>query len=922
MKDVASWLAGAGNLAVIRSWFGIDEDHVITHMGFRSPLPVAWMLMLVLLAVVIAAWTYWRENRLPRGLRVLLAFLRGVVYVALLWIIFCPFVSLERQVEIRRDVLILLDRSESMSIRDVRADPESLGDAALALGMADHEDPAAHEALLRAQAAARKSCDALAGSDREAILRALDEVDDSFDALGGILNRSSASSSAASVREAVAALGRDQQDIRESLLKLPETGAFSVSRQSDLAAAQKVVDGRLDAVMDTLRMHPVEVPAAQRERLARVPRMDLAAGLLTQHDQRVVRRLAEAANVRGFVFGDGLQPVGSGIDAVIKGLAAAEPSDESTRGGEALAEMVAKYGGQSPAGVVMLTDGAFNEGADAVDVARRMKDLGIPLFTVGIGVRAPRDIGLGPVIVPEVVFPEDKVSARVQVFSSGFRGTSTDVRLLLDDREVAVRTVELADEGAFIDLPFVIPADMAGTCELAVVVDSKPGEQTTANNRVERSIKVIDQKIKVLYVEGRPRWEYRYLRVVLQRDKRLDVKFLLTEGDRELALSSPEHLARYPDNPGEEFQFDLVILGDVPAWYFDRPQMERMVAHVRGRGASLMMLAGENHAPASYANTPVGELLPVRIREGSPELVSEERHPSVTVAGRRSFTGFDSSAEATDALWSLVRPLYSLPALDGAKPGANVLLEIPGPGGGDGHPLLAWHYAGTGKVMFIGTDQLWRLRLMRGDEYHALFWGKAIQFLALSRLLGENRQIRLETDRVEFRTGEKLEIHATVLDDSFQPSAAGEYAVRIGRLPSPTADQPADGQAVTLLPVAGTPGLFHGVARIEKEGRYQLMARAGDEGISNVVDLLVARAGLEMLEPAMQESRLREISELSGGRHLSIRDWPALPGLIGRNNATTLQSTDLDLWDIWPVYLLVVTCAGLEWFIRRRHHLV
>ena len=908
-------------LAGIRSWFDIGEDHTITHIGFRSHLSGVLMLLLVLLAVAFASWSYWREKRLPRALRGLLAFFRGVVYLALLWIIFGPFISLERSVEIKRDVLVLLDRSKSMAIQDKRSDPQSLGDAALALGKADYQYPAEHEALLSAQGAIRKSCEALAGPDREVILKAMLEVKNSFEAILRV-RKTAVNPTAETMGKTVQILGGEQEELMNSLVKLPESGAFRVSRQNDLAAAQKVIGEKINALIDSIRSHPVDVSALDRGRLAAASRMDLAAGLLTQQDRRVIRRLAEANHVRGFVFGEKLQPVGSGVEAVVKGLSEAQPLDESTRGGEALAEVVAKYGGQYPAGIVMLTDGAFNQGADAVDVARRMKDLGIPLFTVGLGLQAPQDIVVGPIIVPEVVFPKDKVSARVRIFSSGYRGKSVDVRLLLDEKEMAVKPIELTDKGVFVDLPFVVPENMAGTCKMAVLVDPQPDEQTHDNNRSERSIKVIGEKIKVLYVEGMPRWEYRYLKVVLQRDKRLDVKFLLTQGDKELAATSSEYLAGYPDNPEEEFKFDLVILGDVPSSYFDRPQMERMVRHVRERGASLLMLAGEQHAPASYAGTPIDGVLPVRIRQGAPELVSEERHPSLTAVGRRSFAGFDASNATTDSLWSLVKPLYSLPALDGAKPAANVLLEIANPAGGNGHPLVAWHYAGTGKVMFIGTDQLWRLRMMRGDEYHALFWSKGIQFLALSRLLGENKQIRLETDGEEFRTGDQVEIHANVLDGSFQPTGAGEYAVKIERLSSSGAGGAEGSQTVTLMPVTGTPGLFHGIVRMEKEGRYQLKTREEDKDISNVVDLVVAKMNLEMLEPAMQASRLREIAELSGGRHLTIRDWPALPGLLARDNGSVMQKLDMDIWDTWQVYLLVVICAGMEWFLRRRYHLV
>jgi len=812
MNAAIPTLATLDPLSAIHRWLDPGADGAISYFGFRGPFSGVVMVALVVLAVAFACWCYWRETRLPGRLRGLLAFLRSMVYVALLWILFGPFISIDTTVRIKRDVLVLLDQSASMAIRDQRDDPASLRDAALALGLAAFEEPG--------------------------------------------------------------------------------------------AAAP-----------------PPDQPAADPARLAAATRMDLAAGLLTQHDRHVLQQIEATHHVRGFLFGETLQPVGSGAEAVADALSKARPVDESTRGGDALADALAKYGGQQPAAVVMLTDGAFNEGADAVDVAQRMKDLDIPLFTVGLGIEAPRDIRVGPLIAPEAAFPEDKVSARVRIDSSGYHGTRVNVRLMLDDKEILVKSHDLTDDGTFVDLPFAIPGDFSGTHSLTVLVDPQPDEQTGDNNRSERTIKVIGEKIKVLYVEGAPRWEYRYLKVVLQRDKRLDVKFLLTQGDPDLALASPEYLTGYPEDPEAAFGFDLVILGDVPSTYFNQAQMELIVRNVRERGASLLMLAGEQHAPGGYVDTPIGDALPVTITRAPRELIAANRHPTVTAAGRRSFAGFDAPNEAADALWSLVSPLYSLPALAGAKPAANVLLEVAATGG-DAHPLVAWHYDGTGKVMFIGTDQLWRLRKLHGDEFHALFWSKGIQFLTLSRLLGENKPIRLETNAKEFRTGEKVEIHANILDNTYQPASFEEYTVRVVPASAPGAPAAdAAGQSVTLRPVTDTPGLFHGTLRLEHEGRYQLTTHDEDREMSNVVDFVVAKSNLEMLEPALQTARLREIAGLSGGRHLPIIEWPSLPGLLAGEERSFLQQTDRDAWDIWPVFLLIVICAGLEWFLRRRHHL-
>ena len=122
-------------------------------------------------------------------------------------------------------------------------------------------------------------------------------------------------------------------------------------------------------------------------------------------------------------------------------------------------------------------------------------------------------------------------------------------------------------------------------------------EISLTNNKEERFLTFLDDKVKVLYVEGAPRWEYRYLRTVLMRDSRLEVKFLMTKGDPDLAKYSPEYISEFPAVGESTLDFDLVILGDADSRYFERKQMEWMVKQVNRLGGAMLMLGGGSYAP-------------------------------------------------------------------------------------------------------------------------------------------------------------------------------------------------------------------------------------------------------------------------------------------------------------------------------------
>lgn len=655
-----------------------------------------------------------------------------------------------------------------------------------------------------------------------------------------------------------------------------------------------------------------DLPADVKAAVAGASRLDLAKGILRLPALAPLDHPAENCQVAWYTFGERLEPVG-GAEAGGPSLDEVRAAAKTTRLGDALLEAVDRHGGQSIAAVLVLTDGASNEGTDPLEAAARLKERGIPVHTIGIGLPEPDDVRIQTVLVSDTVFHEDRVPVRVLLNSRGFQGRSVTLTLVLDDREVAAKPVELTGGPQMEELVFV-PKRKAGEARLAVEVSRLAGDTSPENNRAERTVNVIDEKIKILYVEGKPRWEYRYLRGVLLRDPRLDVKFYLSEGDRDLAKSSPQHLDRFPDDAATAFKFDLVIVGDVPAGHFSPQQLARIKELVIEQSGSFLMLAGHQHAPASYVDTPIAQLLPVKIAAGGRERVESTVHPVPTEKEINNLmVSLDPSPEKTRDIWSLVRPLYEVPRLEGAKRGATVLLTLSTDAKqSEPYPLVAFQREGKGKTMFVGTDQLWRLRFKRGDEYHSRFWRQAIQYLTLSRLLGENKRIRVETDRTRYRAGERVQIYATVLSEVFEPVEAKSYSVLVK---APDRAEPA---AVNLRPVPGSPGTYQGFITAEKPGSYQITSELADRSFSNEAGFKVEAASREMLDPDMQADTLRRLAETTGGRSLKIRDLAGLGQLLEVKARTTSVQQENSLWDRWYVLVFVASCLGIEWFVRRQ----
>jgi hypothetical protein len=789
---------------MLKRLLGLEETDRISYFDWGTSVPWAGLvlLLLVLGALGFVIYLYRAETSLSRPKRVVLGLCRLSALTVIFAILFEPLVGTELIVDLPRTVLVLLDRSESMGIRDVRATPEAQKDAALALGAVPFE---AAEAPL---------------------------------------------------------------------------------------------------------------PEQVKAQVASVSRSELARGLVRRSG--LFDRLADEYRLRYFTFGDRLVPAKGEGAASLEALAAAGPTDTATRLGTAVEEAVDRYSGQPIVGVIVLTDGASNGGLEPLEVARRMGKREVPLFPVGLGLPQPQDVSVRKLIAQDTVFLKDRVSVRVGLSSRGYTGRGVDVTLSLDGEKVADKRVTLTGGSQYEEL-FFIPDEKHDAAQLEAAVASLPGDASIENNRESATVRVLDEKISVLYVEGKPRWEYRYLRQVLLRDHRLDVTFLLAEGDRDLAATSPRYLASLPTDPEKLFEYDLVILGDVPAAYFSGAQLNRLEQLVRERGGSFLMLAGHRHAPGDYLKTPIAELLPVKLRRAGWEDIAESAYPAVTDTGMTSsFMSLEPLADRNREVWSQVKPLFQVPQIEAAKAGAYVLASLSSTvGRQDAYPLIAWQRYGTGKTLFVGTDQLWRLRFKRGDTYHARFWGQAIRFLTLSRLLGENKRVQMETERRDYRVGEWVEISTNVLNESFEPTNAPVYTVGVEQT-EPRRER----VELRLTPVPDIPGFYQGVFAPSQAGSYVLRAAPQDEGLANSVAFEVKAVPVEQLEPAMQEELLRDMAELSGGSYVSIREVPALEERLAGADKTAVVRREQPVWDLPAVFVAILLLMGMEWFLRRTFDLI
>lgn len=634
-------------------------------------------------------------------------------------------------------------------------------------------------------------------------------------------------------------------------------------------------------------------------------------------------------------FSDGVSPAVKPEDAIGRG--------DRTRIGESLAQTIEQHRGQFVRGIVLFSDGQSNEGRDPRDPARSAGALGIPIYTVGIGdATKPHNISVSLIEAPQVGLEGDEITVTARVNSVGYSGKA--VQLSIENEKshdvLAEETAVLEEgEGKRISLSFT-PRE-SGEYRLAVQVQPQPEETLTDDNSSSFTLQIRPEKIRVLYVESRPRYEYRYLKnTLLRADRNIQVQCFLLSANHDFpqeATKGSNSLTAVPTSSEELLRnYDVVILGDVDPYAVasnpeDCNKFMNSLKEFVSKGGGFLMIAGEYDAPRSYRETPIQDLLPVTLGDGEEDSLVPgngltEFHPLLENPTQpHEITRLHRNLEANRRLWEDtdgLRGLYWYYPIRKAKPGAEVLLRHPENTNRFGnHILAAVGYFPEGRTMFVGFDETWRWRYIYGETYAERFWRNSIRYLALNRLREGNRRFRISAEKSHYELNERAVIEARVFDENFTPSRDPNQKIF---LLYPDGHQ----EETNLEAVQSQPGIYRASLLLGSPGSYRAWIAEGNDMQGKVLASTYFNASIPSREGAklnLDAATLTEIAKLSGGRYVPLANIGEIQKLLqgdGPIEISILPPTVEDLWDnAWVLGALVVLLA-LEWIIRKRSLLI
>lgn len=666
---------------------------------------------------------------------------------------------------------------------------------------------------------------------------------------------------------------------------------------------------------------------SRREKVDRLVK-ELEPSWLSGHGRtRRVRRYA--FDQQTVVVGDDKGATSSGTQSVNKGPRSAsanervKTADVVTNLSSAMEAINRDAPQAGTRAVLLLTDGRHNDPAahDPRDAAKSLSD--IPVYVIPVGSsHVPRDLILHHVDAPRAVVEGDQLAVEAIVTASDCAGEKCVVELT--ERNSVVDRQELQVDSARRDFRVRLTAPSKGTGrhDYSLKVLPVKGESVATNNSADFGVDIIDATLRILVADDVPRWEFRYLVRLFERDKRVQYDQILfnpTSGSGE--NGSPAQLPRDVD---EWSRYRLVILGDLNTSELDPGRQKALKDYLVDRGGTVVLIAGDQAMPQAFLGMPLLDFLPVSAAEardssqGYDLALSAEglQNPAMQIA---------DPPESSDEIWKEMTrqlPIYSLSQYCMPKSTARTLINATKQAGAESEnkAFLCWQMVGRGRIVYLAAPAVYQLRMKFGDRYHYRFWGQLVRWAVARDLAQGSKTVKLVTDRSRALVGDHVQVIANLSDLGNHPLASAEVRVQAST----------NGQAGSLIelrPDPKIPGRYLGEISPTEEGTLSLQAFGADvaqllasEGVTKPITTTV------MVEPSpsveMQDTRanvplLKQIAELTGGQIVPPAAVSQLVELTDLEPTVHQETSRQPIWNRWSLLWLFCGLLTFEWAVRK-----
>jgi len=685
-----------------------------------------------------------------------------------------------------------------------------------------------------------------------------------------------------------------------------------------------------------------------------VSRLSQVNQLLFNGQKRFLQDLRDRFEVHLYPFDTGLhQNVLLPKDLDAEALPAFEPNGALTDIAAAIGEAAAAWKGQNTAGILLITDGGHNSGQFPVE---DVTALNVPVYAIGVGsVEPPKDIQIQHIDYTPIAYTNHESIIRVTVVQTGYTGKTTRLSLREMTRKTLVDTATLTFNQSSNATPtsdttkqvveLKLTPQVEGNFQYTVELPVLDGELTEANNQKTFSIKVVKAKLNVFYLEGRPRWEYTYLKRALQRDPDIEAtcaillknkakRFpptgsVLSRLDGYYPQTTPtSETPIFPETQTQLSKYDVLILGDLGEEHLTTTQQRAIVDFVEVQGKPVIFLPSRRMLGMNgLRNTELAQLLPIEIprngcRRHDTEFIVQPTlsgmfHPMLQLMDAQQ-TQTSTLASNNAAAWR------NMPALSRSfsgfrlRGGATPLMET-----GRGAPILILQRTGLGKSLLIAAEGLWNwdfgVNTFRDTTYQDLysrFWAQVLRWMATNT---DDEKLHLTTDADSYAIGDTATVTAYLYSEAYRATQT-DATVQFEVVPPEGATFQLQIRGITET-ATDTGNLYSAQFSLLQNGTYRIRAtaRTANQTLGeDRIDIHVHPQLAELEAPQLNEDLLKKLTSETNGTYFAMADAEALPQNVAKVQNSVFVDAERELWSHPLILIAVVGLLGTEWFLRKR----
>jgi len=672
---------------------------------------------------------------------------------------------------------------------------------------------------------------------------------------------------------------------------------------SELSSRQNIIAVVVD---DSRSMGIADSNGKTREAAALAALSDsVLAGLQKRFQTRVYRLGRELTRV------DGTQEI--------------SPVEPATHIGDALKQLATGTADLPVGSILLLSDGSQNTAGTggsgiSLDAVQALRNRRLPVQTVGFGKEEhAHDVEIEDVSVAAGATANARIVATISLTQQGYAGQKAKLAVRDKEKSLAEREITLQTDGRVQTEPLFFPIGAAGAKSLTFSVEPLPGEENLANNAVTRPILVNDAKRRILYVEGEPRWEYKFIRRAEEDDPTVQLVSMLRTSENKIyrqGIRDPGELADgFPARPEDLFSYAGIIIGSVDANYFTPLQQELLREYVDHRGGGILFLGGRySLSDGGWGASSLNDLLPTFLPTGNHNFHRNAATVELTPEGLDSpITQILDDPEKNAQRWKKLTYLADYEDAGAPKPGATVLADLKA--GRRKLPLLITESYGHGRTAIMATGGTWRWQMSEalGDPSHDLFWQQLLRWLIAE---SPGPVVASMPERLFMDEG-LARLTAQVRDRQFLQAANAHVTAHILGPEGVNA-------LVDLTPSEGTPGLYQTEWTAEKSGTYVAEVIAESAGTQpqelgrDVVTFQREDGVAENFHTEQNRQLLEQLASETGGRYWKSSDLENLPRDISYSEAGISVRSTKELWDMPIVFVLLLGLPIGEWLLRRK----